>query len=249
METITFDSQENQCFNGKTYESVCLQFKRCSNIVIENCNFTGCKLYFLNCVNPRVLRNNFLYSAKGETNTHAVQFNQCQGGTIRQNYFVEAIGESNMSDIVNIYRSSGTASEYISVDNNFIYGGGPHTSGGGIMLGDNFGDYQIAEKNILIAPGQYGIAIAGGSHNKIVNNVVMSQQYAYTNVGIYVWGVPARNSQVDDALVEENTVSWVNKAGRKNPWWQGANTSNITQAHNDFHAEYTEPTKPEHIGC
>jgi endo-chitodextinase len=248
MKLIKFNKKNNLILTGKTYINTYLRFIGCNNITIEKSSFSGCKVYFIDCNNTRVIRNNFLHSSYNETNAHAVQFNNCRGGTISQNYFEEPVGASNLSDVINIYKSYGTKENYISIDTNYIFGGGPSLSGGGIMLGDNYGDFQVAKNNILISPGQYGIAIAGGNHNKILNNVVMSKQHNWTNVGIYIWGIPVRNSYVNDAVVEGNEVSWVNKSGIVNPWWQGSNTQNIIQQNNNFRATYFAPPKPDHIG-
>jgi len=36
--------------------------------------------------------------------------------------------------------------------------------GGGIMLGDGGGSNIVAKNNILVDPGQYGMAVSGGSY-------------------------------------------------------------------------------------
>lgn len=82
-------------------------------------------------------------------------------------------------DTVNLYESSGTASQKIDIhDNLFIgaYGIDPSAaySGGGIMLGDGCDSgYSQAVNNTVIETSNYGIAIANGNHQEIRNNVVL----------------------------------------------------------------------------
>jgi len=64
------------------------------------------------------------------------------------------------------------------VRGNWIRGGGPSTSGGGINIGDYGGSYQITENNILVNPGQYGIGISGGNNMIMRNNKVYGKKKA-----------------------------------------------------------------------
>lgn len=218
-----------------------------ANVIIRNCTFTGCSVLFNKCTNPRVQKCTFINS-KGPS-THAVQFNACTGGYIGYNEFREVRGASAMSDIINIYKSNGTERAPIVIEYNYLKGGGPHASGGGIMLGDNGGQWQIARNNVVIEPGQYGMAIAGGGKHEIRNNIVMSQSYSWTNVGIYVWGIPQRNSFVDGAQIVGNTVYWKSRTGKSNPWWLGARTSNVVLRTNTFNAPFNVPAKRGDVGA
>jgi hypothetical protein len=88
------------------------------------------------------------------------QFNGVTGpsNAIRCNVMENRAGESNPEDGINLYVSSGTAASPIVVEGNRIRGGGPSTSGGGILLGDGgkTSAYQISRFNVLADPGQYG---------------------------------------------------------------------------------------------
>ena len=135
------------------------------------------------------------------------------------------------------------------ISENYLIGGGPNRSGGGIMLGDNMGNWQVAQNNTCINVGQYGIAIAGGHNNSIRNNVVMGRAEPWSNVGVYVWGVPQRGSEVSQATVEHNEVSWMNSKNKSNGWWLGSNVVNTTIRANNFEARYTVPEKAANIGA
>jgi hypothetical protein len=54
-------------------------------------------------------------------------------------------------------------------------------------LGDGGGSWNIARHNILVNPGQVGAFIAGGTNNQITDNIIIGQQRADSNVGLYVW--------------------------------------------------------------
>ena len=117
------------------------------------------------------------------------QFDKVTGGgnRINHNLALNVLGKSNPEDVINIYKSSGTADDPIQVIGNKIRGGGPSGSGGGIMTGDGGGAYIVVRDNVLVDPGQYGIAIAGGHHIQILDNKVFGKRQPFTNVGIYVW--------------------------------------------------------------
>src|SRR5262249_4717665 len=117
-----------------------------------------------------------------------------------------------------------------------IVGGGPSRSGGGIMLGDNGGSYQIAQHNILVDPGQYGIAVSSGSHMSIVDNSVFGRQQGFTNVGIYVWN--QYRSECASIAVKGNKVRWFKMSGEPNSFWDAGNCGKITGLEtNDFAAD------------
>lgn len=157
-----------------------------------------------------------------------VQFNRVEGAgsEIRCNAGRNSPSPDRLpEDAINLYKSSGTAQSPIMVRWNLIIGGGPSPSGGGIMLGDSGGAYQIAEANTLVDPGQYGVAISSGHNNQLLNNKVFGRQQPFTNVGIYVWNQypqPCHSNKVSG-----NQVRWFNKVGRMNGWWNGRNCGAI----------------------
>lgn len=135
-------------------------------------------------------------------------------------------GESDPEDIFNIYWSRGLASDPIQIMRNKIQGGGPSPSGGGIIVGDGGGANTIVDGNILVDPGQYGVAVAGGNNHTLTNNKVYAREQSFTNVGIYVWRQnPSEYNTTQpgtcyDIHVEHNEVNWMSGiSGTLNPSW------------------------------
>jgi len=153
-----------------------------------------------------------------------VQMVYARGPGIRvtNNIGINILGESYPEDLINVYRSSGTASDPILISGNKFLGGGPSPSGGGIILGDQGGSYQIAENNILVNPGQYGMQIAGGNNNTIRNNQIFSDDKRdFANGGIIVWryndiGTGTQPGNCYGHTVVSNQVTW----------WKGPNYKN-----------------------
>jgi hypothetical protein len=154
-----------------------------------------------------------------------VQFNTVSGprNSISYNRGENIFGRSNPEDGINLYKSHGTSSSPIEIVGNWIRGGGPSKSGGGIMLGDNGGSFQVASKNILVNPGQYGMAIAGGNHIAIIKNTVYGKSQYFTNVGVYIWG---QNGQhCTNVVISQNKVHFLNAQDVENDSWIGAGES------------------------
>ncbi len=167
----------------------------------------------------------------------ASQFDKVTGGgnRIGDNLAVNILGKSHPEDVINVYKSSGTAEDPIQIVGNKIRGGGPSDSGGGIMTGDGGGAYIVVKDNILVDPGQYGIAIAGGHHIQILDNKVFAKRRPFTNVGIYVWNQSKAPSHSHS--VKGNQVKWLNKAGVENPCWDARNCGPVAGWDaNDWHA-------------
>ncbi len=126
-------------------------------------------------------------------------------------------------DHVNMFASAGTADSPILIAYNKIRGGGPSTSGGGILAGDNDSAYIDIHANTLIAPGQYGVAIAGGRNIRTTDNLVFAPDpYAWSNVGLYVWN-QTETAECSGHEVRGNRVFYVNAAGDSNPVWNAEN--------------------------
>lgn len=141
------------------------------------------------------------------------------GNSISYNVCENLPGQSSTEDIINLFNSNGTAQSPIIVKGNWIRGGGPSTSGGGINLGDGFGSYQIAEDNILVDPGQYGVGIAGGHNMTLRNNKVFGKSQSFTNVGIGACNWYEEKGQSHTITVANNTVNYRNNEGNVNSWW------------------------------
>lgn len=130
-------------------------------------------------------------------------------------------GRGVPEDAISLFQSRGEPGSPILVERNRLVGGGPSQSGGGIMLGDGGGAYLEARDNLLIDPGQYGIAVASGTHMTITGNVVIARPQPFTNVGISVWNQYAE--PCNTVTVSGNSVDWRARTGRANPWWDGKN--------------------------
>lgn len=176
------------------------------------------------------------------------QFNNVSGSgnSISSNVCVNTLGQSYPEDVINLYNSSGTPTDPIQVIGNRIRGGGPSESGGGIMTGDGGGSYILVKDNILVDPGQYGIAIASGDHIQIIGNKVYGKRQPFTNVGIYVWNQYA--PLCHDHVVQGNQVRWYDRDGNQNPAWN-ANNCGLIEGWNDnnWYAELDDTILPEDL--
>jgi parallel beta-helix repeat protein len=218
---------------------VCITLIDCYNIKIINCKLTNSSepgIYIYNCNNIVVQESFFsnvstgIYaenSFKGGIKVTHNRFINMQGpfprGQCIQFNNINILGESYPEDAISLYKSNGTPDSPIIVSNNYIKGGGPSKSGGGIMLGDSGGSNQTAINNILVDPGQYGIAISGGDNNAIIENYIYARAQHFTNVGIYVAGY--NGEACTNSTVKSNKVNFMNNLGRANNSWIGPNTA------------------------
>ncbi len=189
----------------------CIQLSNCSDIIIQNCKLThakgqGINLYkcsnitVINCSIDSVatgiyagacsqvkIKNNDVKNVFGPMpRGQMVQFDQVNGGDncINYNAFENISGQSYPEDAISLFMSNGIEGNPIQVIGNWIRGGGPSTSGGGIMTGDKGGSYIIVQDNILVNPGQYGITIASGHHISIKKNKIFAEQKPFNSVGL-----------------------------------------------------------------
>lgn len=154
-----------------------------------------------------------------------VQFNTVSGAnnSISNNKCENIFGQSNPQEAFNLYKSNGTPTSPIRVNANWIRGGGPAASGGGIQLGDNGGSYEVASNNILVNPGQMGISISGGSHQSAINNTIYAKQQSFTNVGIVVWA--QLGYTITNCTVSGNKVKYINHEYYENDNWLASGES------------------------
>ncbi|WP_276502922.1 right-handed parallel beta-helix repeat-containing protein [Terrimonas pollutisoli] len=198
------------CYFGKSKEEA-ISIEKGSNITIEKNLFANNKscVYSYNTTGGIVIRNNQFINVKGpHPRAQYVQFNSCTGGgnVIENNKGECWPGESNPEDLISIFKSKGTPESPILIRNNIFRGGGPSESGGGIMTGDNGGGNIIVENNILVDPGQYGIAASGGSNIIIRNNKIFARPQKFTNVGIYAWA--QAGADCNDIEIANNNINY-----------------------------------------
>lgn len=150
------------------------------------------------------------------------------GNSISYNACENIFGDSSPGDLINVNQSHGTAQSPIMVKGNWLRGGGPSASGGGILLGDIGGSYQIAEDNILVDVGQYGIAIGGGHDMTLRNNKVFGKKQYFTNVGISICNWYEEHfGKSYNITVEKNAVNYLHSTGRVSNWWVAGNMEPI----------------------
>jgi len=147
------------------------------------------------------------------------------GNSISYNAIENIFGDSSPGDIINVNQSNGTLQSPIIVKGNWIRGGGPSPNGGGILLGDIGGSYQIAEDNILVDPGQYGIGIAGGHNMTVRNNKIYAKKQYFTNVALYATNYYENEFGKSHTIrMENNIVNYTNSNGVSGQsWWIGDN--------------------------
>jgi len=213
----------------------CITLVNCSNITIQNCKLgpsSGIAVDLNNCTNITVTNCSMANIASG---LHAymgsgikfiyndiqnvvgpyprgqmAQFDNVSGTGNRINYnSCENIsGQSNPEDLINIYMSNGTVNDPIQACGNWLRGGGPSLTGGGMLVGDNGGSYQLVENNICVNTGHEGIQIAGGHCINVRNNKVYSQQTTVSGVGVVVAMEP-----IAPCSVQNNQINWTRADG------------------------------------
>ena len=242
----------NCYFGASSLEAVSIE--KSSNITIENNLFANNMngIYALKTTGAIVIRNNQFVNIKGrEPRGQYVQFDSCWGaGNIIENNKGECWpGESNSEDLISIYKSRGTEKSPILIRNNIFRGGGPSESGGGIMTGDNDGGYVIVENNILVDPGQYGIAVAGGNNIIIRHNKIFGRLQNFTNAGIYAWA--QSGAPCSSLIVENNNINFtrgMNGDNEKFNLWDAKNCGFISGwSNNRFTLTLEELKLPVHL--
>ena len=233
----------------------CISLRNCSNITVQNCKL-GPSLnegvYLYNCTNITVINNTMDTNdtgvvADGCTGgikvTHndvknvqgpmprgqMVQFGHVTGGgnSISYNVLDNVPNQSHPEDAISLFITNGIAGDPIQVIGNWIRGGGPSTSGGGIMTGDEGGSYVTVQDNILVDPGQYGITISSGHHIIISNNTIYAKQQPFSNIGLSAYNqYPAEITNSNTIM--NNQVNYTNKSGVLNNLWNAGNAGVIT---------------------
>ncbi|NDP20091.1 MAG: right-handed parallel beta-helix repeat-containing protein [Paludibacter sp.] len=207
-----------------------VSLENCKNITIVNCTMESVRtgVYALSSNGVKVEYNDFLNIKGPMPRGQMVQFNNVSGAdnSISFNVAENIAGQSATEDVISLYMSNGTELSPIKVAGNWIRGGGPSVSGGGIMTGDNGGSYVLVENNILVNPGQYGLSIAGGHHITIRNNKVYSKKFAFTNVGLVAWNQYSFASNSNTIM--NNEINYTNKDGVINNMWNAGNMGTVT---------------------
>ena len=233
---LTYNGAKNITISGDSINGgtvPCISLINCTNIRITHCKLINSKTLGISisgCTSIRIdsnfvgnvstgvyavdsksiqVQNNQMKNMQGPFPRGAfVQFDNVSGtyNRVTGNKLENILGASYPEDAISMYKSNGLATDKIYVQNNWITGGGPSKSGGGIMLGDNGGSYQVATNNILVNPGQYGMAVSGGNHMQISNNEIYGKAQSFTNVGLYYWNQSGLSSS--DITISGNKVNF-----------------------------------------
>lgn len=232
--------------------------ENCKNVTLVDCYFenvyAGILAQLCN-TNIKIEYNDFK-NIRGQLDgdsyfANAVHFDRVSGSgnSISYNAIENIKGESSPEDNIALFQSNGTPESPIMVKGNWIRGGGPNHSGGGINLGDWGGSYQIAEDNILVNPGQVGMGMAGGHDLTIRNNKIYAKQQSFTNVGIAIinW-TSDKTGESYNIVVENNEVNWTNRDGKQNLWWVYDNMKHLKGLEtNRYNPNLNESILPEVI--
>jgi parallel beta-helix repeat protein len=238
---IIWNGINGQTISGLDIENApgnSIELTNCSNITIQNCRIAnskgiGIKLYgcsnitITNCSMESVSSGVNACTCTGikfEYNEvknvlgpmprgQMIQFDTVSGGgnSISYNIGENIQGQSAPEDEISLYKSNGLPNDPIVIAGNWIRGGGPSNSGGGIMTGDGGGSYVLVKDNILVNPGQYGIAISSGNNITVMNNKVFSAQLAFSNVGIYAFN--QYPSSCSSNTISNNSINFTYKTG------------------------------------
>ena len=270
---ISLNGVSDRVIDGQRFDRVAannIQLTNCRNITIRGCSFTNTAFEAISilssegvviedCYFDKVRTAVYAVNSKNITVQHNecrdvqgpmprgqfVQFNNSDGGKVIMNLVYNDPTRSRCEDAISTYKSRN-----IEIAHNYINGGGPSTSGGGIMLGDG-GEWTFnvyVHDNILVNPGQYGIAINAGYNQRVINNKVFSRQFTWSNVGMYVWRKDKVLTTFRDNEVSGNAVVWVSKSGNRNDYWFSSETLPFLKRENNVNAGPSESMQPP-PGC
>jgi len=187
------------------------------------------------CSGIKVLHNDVKNVQGPMPRGQMVQFGNVLGGgnSISYNVVENIDGQSFPEDAISLYMSKGISTDPIQIIGNWIRGGGPSTSGGGIMTGDEGGSYILVQDNILVNPGQYGITISSGDHITIKNNKIYSGKEPFSNIGLSAY----RQYDIETTAntIMNNEVNFTNKDGELNCLWNAGNCGDITGWDTNMH--------------
>jgi len=210
-----------------------IQMANCSNVVIDS-NYianvsTGVYAQACPLGNLKVNANYILNVMGPFPRGQAVQFNTVNGpgNRITYNRCENIAGKSNPEDVINVYKSNGTATDPITIGWNWVRGGGPSTTGAGITVGDQGGSNQSVLNNYVINSGAMGIQVAGGSNIKVQSNEIFSDVFPWSHVGLGYGnysGLPSTNISIG-----WNMIHWL--SGSPVDQWKGSKSMEKDTSH------------------
>lgn len=237
-----------------------IYLKNCTNVTITNCsfehNYTG--VYAENCTGIKVNNNQFTNVVGGYPRGQYVQFNTVTGAgnEIKDNVGDIAYGALDPQDLINVYKSSGTAASPINISGNKFRHGSYNNTTGGILIGDQDGSYITVQNNTLVNTGHFGIGVAGGTNIKVLNNNIyirpLNLPGYYANVaGVYVWGQgpgPCNNIDVEGNAVDYDHTPG-NGRGYDNDHQSTCEPPGVILANNNWEASLGTGILPDRLLC
>jgi hypothetical protein len=238
---VVVNGQSNVTVSGLQFQNLSLDaivVMNSSNVTITANDFDNVvgAIYVVDSTNVTVTWNRFRNIGDGTIgsgHSNYIQFARTTDGYIGHN---NGIG-GNTEDLISMWQSGGSSSSSpIIIEYNHFEGTNwTSTSGLGINLGDGGGSHMIARFNILLNPGQAGIAISSGTDNHITDNTVYGEQRPLSNVGISVWN--QSSTACSGHEVARNEGKWYRYDGVETPasnvgncgsvlGWDGVDTNN-----------------------
>ena len=183
------------------------------DVIIEDNLFDNVNngIYGLNSGRFQIQRNQFV-NVNGARNGkgQAVQLNNCDfpGAFIKHNRCEGFQGESYQEDWFSCFASDGASGNPIKIDSNWIRGGGPSATSGGITTGDNGGGWIRIKGNRIHNSGNHMFAIAGGDNIILDGNVGYQELFPWSRTGLYAYGNAATctNMTVTNNNIFENSA-------------------------------------------
>jgi len=162
-----------------------------------------------------------------------LQFDKVVGAAdVGWNRVTNGSGRSDVADTINMYMSGGSGpSAIVDIHDNLIDGAydlgsnGAGYVGGGIIAGDNGGNWTTIRDNRVVSTSNYGVAIVGGHDNHLVGNRLVNDGRDDSGaphgpsfaVGIPVWQPSVPTGPNDSAT--GNSVAWNRPDGTRNDTW------------------------------
>lgn len=208
--------------------------ENCSTVTIERCTFAGDigkAIYALNTSNVTI-RDCAFSDIRSDGIGNFVQFDKCTGTHVVEDCWgVNHPLRCDVEDIVSIFRTPN-----VTVQRCVFFGGGPSSSGSGILVGDGAvpGDNATIIDNVLINTGQVGIGVAGGDGHTIEGNTIHNSGTPESNVGLYVWD-GGDGSTIGDVALINNEVLWIKADRSENPTFKPHGTK--TESGNNYSAQ------------
>jgi hypothetical protein len=126
------------------------------------------------------------------------------------NEVVDDRAQSTVSDVINVYRSSGTANQPLEVHDTYIQdarrGGGIKTEGAADDTLQNASAFAYIHDNQVVGTVRYGIAFNAGHDNVAVNNRVISSGLPADETEITAHHAGLSNANVHSGTFYNNTM-------------------------------------------